>query len=147
MGTFTRDNTEIAISIEGVGQQHRAVAGGMSIALEHWGAGLDTSEMFADLPGGACQEAHFGYVLTGAATVTYSDGGSERLRGRSGLLPASGPQRPHRRGRRVRGVHPGERHSGHQHPRGVVRGRPHDLGLACDCPEGRRCPKREAPGG
>ena len=24
-------------------------------------------------------EAHFGYVLTGAATFTYSDGGSERL--------------------------------------------------------------------
>ena len=106
MGTFTRDNTEIAISIEGVGQQHRAVAGGMSIALERWGAGLDTTEMFADLPGGACQEPHFGYVLTGAATVTLHRRRVRAARSRSGLLPASGPQRPHRRGRRVRGVHP-----------------------------------------
>jgi hypothetical protein len=79
MGTFTRANTEIAIDIDGVGRQHRATAGGMVIALERWMAGLDTAEMFADLPGGACQEPHFGYVVAGAVTVRYSDGGTERL--------------------------------------------------------------------
>jgi hypothetical protein len=79
MSTYTRDNTEIAVDIEGVGQQHRAEAGGMVIALERWKAGLDTTEMFAGLPDGACQEPHFGYVLRGTATVSYTDGGSETL--------------------------------------------------------------------
>lgn len=79
MGTFTRENTDLAISIDGVGQQHRAQDGGMVIALERWGAGLDTAEMFAGLPGGACQEPHFGYVVTGTATVSYNDGGTDRL--------------------------------------------------------------------
>ena len=79
MSTFTRENTGVAISIDGVGEQHRAEAGGMVIALEHWGAGLDTTPMFAGLPGGACQEPHFGYVVQGAATVSYNDGGTDRL--------------------------------------------------------------------
>jgi len=39
MGTFTRDNTELAVDLEGAGQQHRAEAGGMTIALERWNAG------------------------------------------------------------------------------------------------------------
>ena len=79
MGTFTRQNTEIAVDLEGFGEQHRAVAGGMVIALERWTAGLDTTEMFAGLPDGACQEPHFGYILNGSATVRYTDGASERL--------------------------------------------------------------------
>jgi hypothetical protein len=79
MGTFTRENTEIAVDIEGYGEQHRAMAGGMVIALERWAAGLDTTEMFARLPDGACQEPHFGYVLEGSATVHYTDGSSETL--------------------------------------------------------------------
>ena len=37
----------------------------MIIALERWNAGLDTGEMFAELPDGACQEQHWGYVLSG----------------------------------------------------------------------------------
>ena len=79
MSTYTRENTEIAVDIEGVGQQHRAEAGGMIVALERWRAGLDTGEMFAELPDGACQEPHFGYVLGGSATVRYTDGETETL--------------------------------------------------------------------
>ena len=79
MGTFTRDNTELAIDLDGLGQQYRAVAGGMTIALERWNAGLDTGEMFAELPGGACQEPHFGYVVDGSVTIRYADGESEVL--------------------------------------------------------------------
>lgn len=74
MSTFTRENTEISVDIEGVGRQHRAEAGGMTIALERWNAGLDTAEMFAGLPDGACQEPHFGYVISGQATVRFTDG-------------------------------------------------------------------------
>jgi len=79
MGTFTTENTEIAVELDGLGRQHRAESGGMVIALEQWKAGLDTGEMFADLPGGACQEDHFGYVLAGRCTVRYDDGTTEVL--------------------------------------------------------------------
>src|SRR6476619_3828576 len=79
MSTFTRDNTEIAFKEDGVGQQNRGEDGGMIIALEQWKAGLDTAEMFAELPDGACQEDHWGYVLKGRCTVRYTDGGSETL--------------------------------------------------------------------
>jgi hypothetical protein len=79
MGTFTIDNTDIAVELDGLGRQHRAESGGMIIALEAWKAGLDTGEMFAELPGGACQEDHFGYVLKGTCTVRYTDGATETV--------------------------------------------------------------------
>ena len=79
MGTFTRENSELAVDLADLGQQHRAEGGGMVIALESWHAGLDTAEMFADLPDGACQEAHWGYVVKGRATIRYSDGSTDTL--------------------------------------------------------------------
>lgn len=77
MGTFTRNNTELAVDVDGSGQQHRAEAGGMTIALEQWNEGLDTAEWFADLPDGACQESHWGYCLAGTVTMRYTDGQTE----------------------------------------------------------------------
>jgi hypothetical protein len=79
MGIFTYDNTELAVDLDGLGTQHRAEAGGMLVALERWTAGLDTAEMFADLPGGACQEPHWGYIVAGQVTMRYTDGTSEAL--------------------------------------------------------------------
>ena len=79
MSTFTRENTEIAVDVEGVGRPRRAAAGGRSGARERRDARLDTAEMFAGLPDGACQEPHFGYVLAGSARVRYTDGESETL--------------------------------------------------------------------
>ena len=49
----------------------------MTIALERWNAGLDTAQWFADLPGGACQEPHWGYCLKGTVTMRYTDGQTE----------------------------------------------------------------------
>jgi hypothetical protein len=77
MGIFTRENTEVAVELEGLGQQHRGEGGGMHIALERWNAGLDTGEMFAELPDGACQEPHWGYVVSGQVTMRYTDGTTE----------------------------------------------------------------------
>jgi uncharacterized cupin superfamily protein len=51
----------------------------MTIALERWRAGLDTAEWFAELPGGACQEPHWGYCLSGRVTMRYTDGETEVL--------------------------------------------------------------------
>ena len=80
MGTYTRANTDVAVDLEGLGRQNRADAGGMIIALESWKAGLDTGEMFAELPGGACQEPHWGYIVEGQVTMRYADGTSETLK-------------------------------------------------------------------
>ncbi len=79
MPTFTKDNTDIAVALDGFGHQRRAEEGGMVIALESWKAGLDTVPMFADLPDGACQEDHWGYVVSGTFTITYTDGTKETM--------------------------------------------------------------------
>jgi hypothetical protein len=78
MSTFTKDNTEVAWEVEG-GQQRKAEDGGMVIAIEHWPAGLDTTEYFKELPDGACQEQHWGYILKGSLTMIYTDGTKEKL--------------------------------------------------------------------
>lgn len=80
MSTFTRENTDVAVDLEGLGTQHRGEDGGMTVAIEHWHAGLDTAEMFADLPDGACQEPHWGYILSGQVTMRYTDGRVEVLK-------------------------------------------------------------------
>jgi hypothetical protein len=80
MGVFTRDNTKLAVDLGSQGFQHAAVDGGMTIALESWKAGLDTGEMFAGLPGGACSEPHWGYIVSGQVTMRYSDGTTETLK-------------------------------------------------------------------
>lgn len=79
MASFTRDNTDVAIELDGMGTQHRAEAGGMYVALERWKSGLDTGPMFADLPGGACSEPHWGYCLNGRVTVRFNDGPAETI--------------------------------------------------------------------
>jgi hypothetical protein len=80
MGSFTRDNTDLAIELDGFGKQHRTQAGDMFVALEQWKAGLDTGPMFADLPGGACSEPHWGYCVEGSVTVRFDDGEDETIR-------------------------------------------------------------------
>ncbi len=79
MGTFTTDTTELAFEDEGLGEQRTGEGGGMVVALEHWKAGLDTGEMFADLVDGACQEPHWGYIIKGRITMRYTDGTTETL--------------------------------------------------------------------
>jgi hypothetical protein len=80
MSTFTQHNTEITWEVDG-GAQHSTTDGGMTIALEHWPKGLDTTDLFKELPDGACQEQHWGYVVSGSITMTYTDGSSETITG------------------------------------------------------------------
>lgn len=81
MSTHTRDNTPLAIEMDGAGKQYRTEAGGMYVALEEWRAGLDTGEWFKELPGGACSEPHWGYCVSGGVTVRYNDGQTEQIKG------------------------------------------------------------------
>ena len=78
MSIFTKDNTKVTWEVDG-GAQHATQDGGMVIALESWPSGMDTTEMFKDLPDGACQEQHWGYIVSGAITMSYTDGTEETL--------------------------------------------------------------------
>jgi hypothetical protein len=90
MSTFTLENTQVAWEIEGGGQQRKGEDGGMVVALEHWNRGLDTTEMFAELPDGACQEQHWGYVISGGMTIRYTDGRTETISGGQAYYLAPG---------------------------------------------------------
>ena len=46
-----------------------------------FGAGTDISELLHGLEGNLCQSPHWGYLLEGELTVTYSDGGEEKVSG------------------------------------------------------------------
>lgn len=50
------------------------------LAAEHLtlAAGTDIAPLLKGLPQDACQAAHWGYLQTGTALVTYTDGASER---------------------------------------------------------------------
>lgn len=45
------------------------------------GAGTDISPLLQGLKGDLCQSPHWGYVLQGELTITYSDGAEETTRG------------------------------------------------------------------
>ena len=110
MGTFTRDNTDLAVDLDGVGQQHRAEAGGMTIALD--GGTPDSTPprcsptspaVPARSPTGATPEGHRHDAVHRRA--------AEAL-GRPRVPHPPRPQRAHRRRRRVRRVHPADQAPG-----------------------------------
>jgi len=45
------------------------------------GAGADIAPLLKGLEGDLCQSPHWGYLLRGALTVTYADGGEEAVGG------------------------------------------------------------------
>ena len=51
-----------------------------TLAVEHLtlAAGTDIAPLLKGLPDDACQSVHWGYVQSGTALVTYTDGASER---------------------------------------------------------------------
>ena len=72
MSAYSRTDVDVDFEMEGVGETRKTEAGGMVIAFERWAAGLDATEMFAELPDGACQEEHWGYVLKGRGRIRYT---------------------------------------------------------------------------
>jgi hypothetical protein len=79
MTAYSRDDVETDFQQDGVGETRKTEDGGMTIAFERWNAGLDATEMFKDLPDGACWEQHWGYVLKGSGTLRYTDGTEETI--------------------------------------------------------------------
>ena len=119
MGTFTRDNTELAVDLDGW-------ASNTAPRREAW-----SSRSSGGRPGSTrarCSSTFPTVPARSTTGATSSAAGDDPLHrrqhrdalGRAGLPPASGSQRAHRRRRRVRRVHAGRRRTGHQHRCGVV---------------------------
>jgi hypothetical protein len=71
---YGREDVEVDFQEDGVGEARKTEDGGMVIAFERWAGGLDTTEMFKDLPDGACWEQHWDYVVKGRGVIRYVDG-------------------------------------------------------------------------
>jgi hypothetical protein len=79
MSAFSRDDLKVDFEEAGVGEARKTQDGGMVIAMERWAGGLDATEMFKDLPDGACWEQHWGYVVKGSGVIRYTDGKEEKI--------------------------------------------------------------------
>jgi hypothetical protein len=55
--------------------------GGYSVGFERYTADADLAPFFAGLPDDHCQCPHWGYVIKGKVTFTYTDGHSETYEG------------------------------------------------------------------
>jgi hypothetical protein len=58
-----------------------SAAGPLGAEYFSLGAGTDIAPLLVGLPDDACQAAHWGYLISGALVVSYSDGTSERCTG------------------------------------------------------------------
>ena len=69
----------VARQQEGFGE----ATGGGAMAGEYFslGAGTDIAPILKGLPGDRCHAPHWGYLLEGELTVTYTDGAREEVRG------------------------------------------------------------------
>lgn len=80
---------EIPVKVDAPGamarqQQHFGNASGYSdIGAEYFSmaTGTDLAELLQGLEGDACQSPHWGYLIEGEVTVSYTDGSEEVVRG------------------------------------------------------------------
>lgn len=79
MGTYSRETTELAVDMEGLGQQHRATEGGMNDRVRAVEGGPRHRRDVRRVPTGSCQEPHWGYMLEGQITIRYDDGMTDVL--------------------------------------------------------------------
>lgn len=79
---ITKDDLDVRIDAPGAHARHQPGFGVASgpLAAEYFtlGAGADLAPLLQGLDHDACQSAHWGFVVTGAVVVTYSDGTDER---------------------------------------------------------------------
>lgn len=82
---ISKDDVDVRMDIPGATvRQHRdfGSAGSMgSISCEYFtlAAGVDTTPLFAGLPGDACQCPHWGFVLQGQLTTVDAQGQTETV--------------------------------------------------------------------
>ena len=81
------DKHDIPVKIDVPGAKARqladfgSAAGPLGAEYFSLGAGTDIAPLLVGLPDDACQAAHWGYLISGAVVVSYTDGTSERCDG------------------------------------------------------------------
>jgi hypothetical protein len=77
------DKNDIPVVMQVPGAAARQVATGGDLAAEYFSlaAGTDIAPLLQGLEDDACQAVHWGYVISGAVVVTYTDGRTERCVG------------------------------------------------------------------
>lgn len=63
----------VAVEMPGVFESRQVQWGGLTAAIETFGAPHDYTKEFADLPTGRCESPHWGYVIKGKARIVYAD--------------------------------------------------------------------------
>ena len=61
------------VEVDGYEGHIEKLAGGYSVAFEHYTADADLAPFFAGLPDDRCQAAHWGYVIQGRVTFRFPD--------------------------------------------------------------------------
>jgi hypothetical protein len=78
MGAYRWETTPIEMQ-EDFGETRHIDVDGTTVAFERFKAGADTRPLFRDLPGGACQAEHWGYLTKGRFRV-FTAAGEEVVR-------------------------------------------------------------------
>jgi len=78
MPAYTQEQVPIELEID-VAQTRTVDHGGMTIAFERLGAGVETAPIYKGLPEDACQSAHWGYLVEGRLRVVLTDGTEEQV--------------------------------------------------------------------
>jgi hypothetical protein len=78
MSVYRWETTPVEMQ-EDFGETRHVDVAGMTVAFERFNAGADTRPLFKELPGGACQAEHWGYLIRGQFRV-FTDAGEEVVR-------------------------------------------------------------------
>jgi hypothetical protein len=77
MPKASKETASEHFEMEGYDGDFEHFDGGYSVGFEHYTADADPSPLFKGLPDDHCQCPHWGYVVDGKLTFTYTDGHSE----------------------------------------------------------------------
>jgi hypothetical protein len=74
MSAYSRDDLQVELADESIGEFRSVDAGGFTMAIERIKAGIDTRPVFKGLPNGECQSPHWGYLISGRLRVIDAGG-------------------------------------------------------------------------
>jgi Cupin domain len=77
MPKASRETASETVELDGYEGHFEHFDGGYSVGFETYTADADVAELFKGLPDDRCQCPHWGYVIEGRVTFTFTDGHSE----------------------------------------------------------------------
>jgi hypothetical protein len=73
MPKTSKETASDTIAMEGFEGQYEKLEGGYTVGFETYSSDADLADFFRGLPDDRCQCPHWGYVISGNLTLTYSD--------------------------------------------------------------------------